>query len=149
MFDRVLLEMTRMEAAKETDMKLRWDRDIDGTPFSLYIPKWRVPQPWPSRLWVGIVPRRGKAHDDTNLAARDVEQDPTLTREPIIATVTKHTLHTKTIRYRPVGVPEDWELREPYLPFALTYDGAERLRIVVLWDITSRGLFGDEPQSNA
>ena len=52
MIDKVLIEMTRLEAAKETDNKLRWDVDIDDTRFSLYIPKWRVPQPWPSRIWV-------------------------------------------------------------------------------------------------
>lgn len=28
---------------KETENKYRWDADIDGVRFELYIPKWRVP----------------------------------------------------------------------------------------------------------
>lgn len=141
MIDQALIEMTRLEAAKETDNKLRWDVDIDDTRFSLYIPKWRVPQPWPSRIWVGVLPRQGEGDDGPNLSPEDVNQDSTLTREPIIATATKLAVHTKTIHYCPVGDPEAREIGEPYLPFALTYGGAARLRIIVLWDITSRGLF--------
>jgi hypothetical protein len=139
--DHALLEMTRLEAAKETDNKLRWDVDIDDTRFSLYIPKWRIPHPWPSRIWVAVVPRRGEGEDQSNLSPNDVGQEPTLTREPIIATIKKMAVHTKTIHYCPVGDPENQEIGEPYLPFAVTYGGADRLRIIVLWDITSRGLF--------
>jgi hypothetical protein len=141
MIDKALIEMTRLEAAKETDNKLRWDADIDDTRFELYIPKWRITQPWPSRIWVNVVPRRGEGEDESNLSPADVNQDSTLTIEPIIATVKKLTVHKKTIRYCPVGDLKQWEIGEPYLPFALTYEGAERLRIIVLWDITSRGLF--------
>jgi hypothetical protein len=141
MIDRALIEMTRLEAAKETDNKLRWDVNIDDSQFSLYIPKWRVPQPWPSRIWVDVVPRRGEGGDESNLSSSDVAQDSALTHEIIVATIKKLTVHTKTIRYCPVGNPDNWEIGEPYLPFALTYQGAERLRIIVLWDIASRGLF--------
>ena len=145
MIEQALLEMTRLEAARETDNKLRCDMDIEDTRFSLYIPKWRISQPWPSRIWVDVVPRRGQGGDEPNLSPADVAADSTLTREPIIATITKLAVHTKTIHYYPVGAPEMREIGEPYLPFALTYDGAERLRIIVLWDITSTGLFQARP----
>ena len=137
--------MNRLEAASEPDNKLRWDMEIDDTRFSLYIPKWRVPQPWPSRIWVDVVPRRGEGADVSNLSPDDVAKDSTLTREPIIATVWKYSVHSQTVRYRPGGKPENWEIGEPYLPFALTYGEADRLRIIVLWDITSRGLFQGGP----
>ncbi len=52
-----------------------------------------------------------------------------------------HSKHTKTVRYSPIGEPDQWEIGEPYVPFTLTFDGAGRLRIIVLWDIKSRGLF--------
>ena len=42
----------QMQPSKETDNKLRWEAcDQD---FKLYIPKWRVPQPWPIRIVVRL-----------------------------------------------------------------------------------------------
>jgi hypothetical protein len=141
MIKKTLLEMTRLEAAKETDNKLRWDVEVEGTRFSLYIPKWRVPQPWPARILVDLVLHRGNFVDEANLSENDVAQDATLRHEPIIATITKLTKHTTTIRYSPSGDPKKWEIGEPYVPFPMTYGEADRLRIIVLWDIYSRGEF--------
>ena len=45
-----------MALDKETDNKVRWTADVDGVTFSLYVPKWRVPEPWPSRIRVTVVP---------------------------------------------------------------------------------------------
>jgi hypothetical protein len=90
---------------------------------------------------VDVVPRRGEGQDESNLSPNDVNQDTTRTREPIITTIKKLAVHTKTIHYCPTGDPETREIGEPYLPFALTYGEAERLRMIVLWDITSQGLF--------
>ena len=42
---------------KGTDSKLRWDADINGAPFELYIPKWRVPDPVPSVIRVRYILR--------------------------------------------------------------------------------------------
>ena len=36
-----------MYSSKQTDLKLRWDSYVDRVLFELYIPKWRVPRPWP------------------------------------------------------------------------------------------------------
>lgn len=139
-----LLEMTLFDSTKQTEKKLRWDANVEGVGFALYIPKWRVPQPWPSRIWVGVTPRRKSCEDPPNLSRQDVEADSTLTHEPLVATVAWREEHTRTIRYTPVGVDSEcWEIGEPYVPIPLTWGGAERLRVIVLWDFTSRGCFED------
>ena len=97
--------------------------------------------PWPARIWVGVFPRRVESADPPNVTRADVEKDGTTRHEPIIATVEKHDEKTKTIRYRPTGDGKAWEIGEPYIPFALTHEGAERLRLIVLWDLTSRVMF--------
>lgn len=141
MIRKPLLEMNLFEAAKETDNKLRWDAVVEGTTFSLYIPKWRIPVPWPARIWVDVFPRRAEGSDSPNVTPADIQSDGTLRHEPIVATVEKYELKTKTIRYRPTGDAAGWEIGEPYVPIALTHGGTERLRLLVLWDLTSRGMF--------
>lgn len=136
-----LLEMSLFGAAKETDNKLRWDADVEGTTFSLYIPKWRVPSPWPSRIWVSVMPRRGAGDDAANLSPEVVQADSSLKHEPIIATVSRHTKHTQTVRFTPLGDPQVWEIGEPYIPYQLIPSDEERMRLVVMWDSTSRGEF--------
>ena len=89
MIPNVLLEMELFDAAKETERKLRWDVDVEGTLFSLYIPKWRVPVPWPSRIFVSIVQRRAAGEDLPNLTQSNVLNDSTLRHEPLIVTVEK------------------------------------------------------------
>lgn len=136
-----LIEMSMLGSAKETENKLRWDADIEGTPFSLYIPKWRVPQPWPSRIWIGVTPRRFECDELPNLSRENADSDSSLTHEPLIATVAKYSEHSRTIRYRPLGDDRLWEIGEPYVPLPLTFGGADRLRLLVLWDLASRGMF--------
>lgn len=136
-----LLEMTRFDCAKETENQLRWDAEVELTCFSLYIPKWRVPQPWPSRIWVSVTQRRSSSEELANLSAEAVVADSSLTHEPLVATVAKVKEHSKTIRYRPLGNDKLWEIGQPYVPIPLTHGGAERLRLIVLWDLTSRGDF--------
>ena len=51
-----MVEMALLEETKETENKVRWDADIEGTRFSLYIPKWRVPEPWPRLIHVTVSP---------------------------------------------------------------------------------------------
>jgi hypothetical protein len=40
-----------------------------------------------------------------------------------------------------VGDEKAWEIGQPYVPHALISTGDERLRVIVIWDVTSRGLF--------
>ena len=50
-----MIEMHLMPS-KETDRKLRWATYVeeDETEFKLYIPKWRVPRPWPAVIRVSV-----------------------------------------------------------------------------------------------
>lgn len=136
-----LIEMTKFESSKETDNKLRWDSDILGAIFSLYIPKWRVPEPWPSKIWVRVDLCRNNAKDEANLSVSELKRDSALKYEPIIANVIKVEEHTQTIRYCPLGNKDSWEIGEPYIPISMTSNKAEKLRLVIFWDISSRGSF--------
>lgn len=130
------MTMTQLEEAKETDNKLRWDAKVEETLFSLYIPKWRVPEPWPRSIWVKVLPRRQNSDDTPNLSRSEVESDSTFRQEPVITTVHWKSSHTETDRYSPVGPAETWEIGEPYIPHSLTFNGYPRLRLIILWDIT-------------
>jgi len=57
-----MVEIALMEPSKETDNKLRWKADVEGVSFKLYVPKWRVPRPWPTRILVRVseVPAGGE-----------------------------------------------------------------------------------------
>jgi hypothetical protein len=130
-------EVSLMDPSKETDNKLRWQAWENGVLFKLYIPKWRVPEPWPVRIvvridddpnsFVAVPPSRGPESEQT----RNLD-------EPVVTLVAKHTEHTETVRYSPVGDPAKWELGEPYIPFAmLSVPVPKRLRLDVHWDRTA------------
>lgn len=127
----LLVELT---LCKETDDKVRWDALIDDAKFSLYIPKWRVPSPWPNQIRVSIAP----IEDDAGISASHISQErqsgsPSVVRTRIDAIVEKKSFHTKTVRYDPVGIPHDWEIGSPYIPHSLTHDKANKLRLFVEW----------------
>src|SRR5437867_1119927 len=115
-----MLEMVVLNFAKETDEKFRWDASVDGTNFELYIPKWRVPNPRPSRILVGI--EETGIDNDLSMTRSNLEywSDPKLRRESIIAMVSRDEEKTKTMKYRPDGAKGDWQIGPPYIPFALT-----------------------------
>lgn len=134
-------QIALMNPSKETDNKLRWWADVDGVSFKLYIPKWRVPLPWPVRLEVVVDERAGKAEV---APTQQIRSGSAALEEPIIATVEKVAEHTETVRYRPVGSPDTWEMGEPYVPYAiLSSPVPDRLRVEVRWD-RSAGTWGDE-----
>ena len=126
-----MIEMARLEESKETPNKVRWDADVDGTAFELYIPKWRVPEPWPRLIDVTISPYTqqplGKLSQDT------ARENPRSRAVSIATHLKKFREHTQTVRYQPEGDPLDWEIGEPYLLTPMTFDSAERLTITVKW----------------
>jgi len=129
-----------MNPSKETDNKLRWWADVEGVSFKLYIPKWRVPAPWPVGLEV-IVDE--KTTSPPGVPTQPCVGSPELER-PIITIVERVQEHTETIRYRPMGHPDSWEIGEPYVPYTvLPTPPPERLRLEVRWD-RSEGTWGDE-----
>jgi len=132
-----MIEMILLEYEKETENKLRWDAKVDNTIFELYIPKWRVPKPWPSKIHVDIVPITAEQNNSDRITSKKIMENPTLVTKHIVADVVFEEEHTKTIRYCPEGEQKDWEIGKPYIPFALTHNRAERLRINVEWILQS------------
>ncbi len=125
-----MIEMLLSEN-KETDNKVRWATDIEGVSFKLYIPKWRVPDPWPKRINVSI----GKhgARKATKLLKEIAEGHPESREQPIVANLQKFRKQTQTIRYRPDGDESEWEMGEPYIPAAMTMGESDRLTLEVRW----------------
>lgn len=126
-----MIEMVLLEEAKETDNKVRWDADIKDVRFSLYIPKWRVPEPWPRLIHVAVSPRTQQRPLLLSQAA--ARKAPESRKEPIVAHIKKFKDCTETIRYKPEGDASDWEIGEPYIPTLMTCGGAECLTIAVNW----------------
>jgi hypothetical protein len=133
-----MIEMSLLAVTKETDNKVRWDVDVDGTKFELYIFKWRVPEPIPQIIEVSIEPADEQRPGP--LSAWDTES----LWVPIITHLELVRWHTKTIRYRscapslaiPVPDTEDaWGIGigDPYIPIEMTFGGADRLKITVRW----------------
>jgi hypothetical protein len=117
-----------LEFRKETDNKLRWDAPVGDAAFELYIPKEHVPQPWPERVNVTIIPLR----EHGGLGCKGSE-----TPNYIEAHIEPVEGKTKTVRYRPSGDPSLWRIGEPYVPKAilevLSVSGTETLKLVVEW----------------
>ena len=156
----------KLDLVKSTERKFRWDEDIDGTNFELYIPKWRTPEPTPGMISVKIYdatlisrlrllelghnPEGQLSHGDMlvlemiGLNAEQIrEVDIRLPIEgtprrrndhPIVAAVESYEIHTRTVRYRPLGDQKDWEIGEPYVPISeLGNPYPERLVFLVGW----------------
>ncbi len=126
-----MIEMALLSEAKETDNKVRWDADIEGTRFSLYIPKWRVPEPWPQKIHVTLSPDNQSG--PSPLSPKEAMENPKSRLRPIIAKLNKFQEHTKTIRYRLDGEASTWELGEPYIPIPMTFSESDSLIIEVKW----------------
>lgn len=124
-------QISLMNPSKETDNKLRWQADADGVLFKIYVPKARVPQPWPKRIVVRV--REVQSADPTHRPS--LSQDP---KRPIVAIVEKVTEHTDTIRFAPRGDRRDWEIGEPYIPRKLLPDGnIGAVQIEIEWDYSA------------
>ena len=124
-----------LEYAKDSGNKFRWDVMVGNTNFELYIPKWRVPEPRPSKIRVDIVQITEYQINSDRVAYEDRDNHVLISKN-IIADVRldESVDPTKTIRYYPEGDDDhDWEIGKPYIPNALTYGKAERLRICVEW----------------
>ncbi|NLS78479.1 MAG: hypothetical protein GXY76_14580 [Chloroflexi bacterium] len=131
-----------LEPSKETVTKLRWSAYVeeDNAPFELYIPKWRVPEPWPGRIRVGIAAYKGKPS-----AFKESPFSEGRPEDPIRVLVRRVSDLVHSVRYAPLGEPESWQIGEPYIPYSLIPGGADWLVIEVAWDLRSRGQFGGVP----
>lgn len=132
-----------MRPSRKTPNTLRWEAHVekDKKDFELYIPKWRVPKPWPGRIRVRISPHHG---EDLEVPDRNTYTLESL-REPISALVTPTKDHVNTRQYEPSGDREDWQIGFPYIPYSLIPPGSDLLVIQVEWDLDSCGEFINVP----
>lgn len=128
-----MIELLLLESTKETERKLRWGEEIGDTIFSLYIPKWRVPKPWPERIYVDIKPVGRPKSIRQHYTRKEIERNKELKKKPIISLVRSFEEHTKTLRYQPLGDKSEWEIGEPYIPYELTHERAEYLKLTAKW----------------
>ena len=128
-----MIELLLLESTKETERKLRWGKEIDDTIFSLYIPKWRVPKPWPKRIYVDIEPVELPKTIRQYYTRAEIERNKELKKKPITSMIRSFWPHTKTQRYQPLGNKSEWEIGEPYIPYELTHDCAEYLKLTINW----------------
>lgn len=108
---------------KETENKHRWLIRTADLEFSVYVPKWRVPEPTPAYIRVTIVSNHDLPEKVAHLTFEDVNRNPERAKEPILVQLTPVEELTKTIRFDPVGDPDFWEIGSPYISKDVFEDG--------------------------
>jgi hypothetical protein len=98
--------VTLMEPWAVTENKVRWRGRTDAADFDCYIPKWRVPVPWPKQIIVAI-----REIGDTAVASKVELGEP-----DIVVLADRLAEHSKTVRFAPRGLRQEWEIGEPYIP---------------------------------
>jgi hypothetical protein len=133
--DRDSREALLMSPSSETTNKLRWESENDGVTFSLYIPKRRVPIPWPRQIVVAVCSYELK----TEIPQGDLRaSNPIDRRLPIIVVLELEARRKHTARYRPIGNAETWEVGKPYIPYSLLRsDLPARIQLEVRWDFSA------------
>lgn len=122
---------------KETDNKYRWDYMEGNAPLEIYIPKWRIPDTCPQRIFVQIFePEDSHCPIMTLHNKKEVDTNQRLRFVPITAEVIYKEDMTLTARYDPVLEGNDArEIGSPYIPKTLLDDPPQtRLVIVVNWE---------------
>ena len=120
---------------KDTSGMHRWDVKIKGAPLEIYIYKWRVPKPYPSRISVEIFERAEYPRPIYSLDRKEVYANPQLYLNPITAEVAFLENHTLTAKYNPVLGKGKREIGNPYIPYTVLSDPPPtRLVLVVNWE---------------
>ncbi len=120
---------------KDTSGMHRWDVKIEGVTLEIYIYKWRVPDPYPSRISVEIFNRAEFSQSIYPLDRKEVNANPQLCYKPITAEVDFLENHTRTAKYDPVLGKGKREIGNPYIPYTLLSDPLPtRLVIVINWE---------------
>lgn len=123
------------EYDKETETMYRWKTMVGNAPLQIYLPKWRVPDPYPSHISVEIFERAEYPQSIYPIEQKEAIANPQLLHNPITAEVTYLEDHTLTAKYDPVLDKGKREIGNPYIPYTLLSDPPPtRLVIVVNWE---------------
>ena len=63
----------------------------------------------------------------------EIKRNKELKKKPIANMIRSFKEYTKTLRYQPLRDKNDWEIGEPYIPYELTHDSAEYLKLTINW----------------
>ena len=121
----------KLSEDKETPNKIRFTGVQDDVPFSIYIPKWRVPVPHPDKIIVSLLP--GHTSFNLSITENQISDLPLLRNYPVHSHLVKDRNHSETIRYSPVGPEKNWEIGKPYIPHDLTHEQADELTVIIYW----------------
>lgn len=127
-------EVVMMDPSKLTKKKLRWQCDVAGVKFFLYIPQWRVPYPWPRTIrtriyddWDGVIKRAYRTCQP--------DADRACLEDTLTAVMFQHSLHRDTVRFTPIGAGRKPEIGDPYIPYGLLdADIPDVLRLEITWE---------------
>ncbi|MBC7853692.1 MAG: hypothetical protein IAF94_09675 [Pirellulaceae bacterium] len=120
-----------LTGSHETQNKLVWQTKVDNTSFDIYVPKWRVPRPWPGRIFVQL----GTEFEMQHMLRLS---NPCGAPDPIVA---KCILAGHSAK-KPIFAPSDpnpdrWEIGSTYLPYSwLPPDVESELVVYVAWDLS-------------
>jgi len=130
------MEKIFCEYDRDTENKYRWKAMVDNARLLIYIPKWRVPAPYPQWISVKIFePADSRCPIVVLHCKKEVEANQRLRLVPITAEVAFTEVMGHTVRYDPVLVGNDArEIGSPYIPFALCDSRPKRLVIVINWE---------------
>src|SRR5436190_18981422 len=128
---------TELRSFKSTAGTLRWDADIFGVNFAVYISRWRVPKPWPGRIRVRIY-GPSELTEMLNESPKYNHQENEIPLTAVLCHVSDNGNRTTT--YVPIDSDENsWELRRIYVPQSLLPDEpCQTLGIQVIWDNSQR-----------
>ncbi len=108
---------------KETGNKWRWNGDVNGVSFKLYIPNNVVPDPVPQRIGVVIIEGAESGHN--NFPSRD--------SIGLRVLLEYKSDHIETKRYQPTGDSAEF-IGEPYIPSSmLSTPNPRRIGLIVRW----------------
>jgi hypothetical protein len=126
-----------LESWKTTQDKLRWDGKFSGIQWEIYIPKWRVPKPWPGliRVKIGLPDEFGLL--PTFEPSAEFSDSDSVT---VICRRNWDFHSPNDAQFEPLGNDEQsWQIGTSYIPFDLLPDPlCERVVVQVSWDRSRR-----------
>ena len=122
---------------KDTTNWYRWDAkvDEDDTLLEIYLPKWRVPDPYPLRISMEIHEPSEYRRPIVPLNREEALANPRLRRAPITAEVTFTKDRSPKAEYGPVLDDDVREIGDLFIPKTLLAGlTPKRLVIVINWE---------------
>jgi hypothetical protein len=125
---------------KDTANWYRWDAKIDDTLLEIYLPKWRVPDPYPLRISMEIYEPSEYRRPIVPLDQEEALANPRLRRAPIVAEVTfTNKDRSPKVEYGPVLNDNVREIGDLFIPKTLLAGlTPKRLVIVIDWETVKK-----------